>query len=91
MDCKLKKNRNSLLCRKKGILGVVNGKIVTKKDIFVGALLLMVGIVWYYTNVMRASAGWFDNGAVIFWNTLAYITFFALFTGYAVAKLIGKR
>ena len=59
-------------------------------DIIVWILLILAGYALYHTNILRAQAGYFDDGPLIFWNSASYIIFFALVTGYVISKLISR-
>jgi D-alanyl-lipoteichoic acid acyltransferase DltB (MBOAT superfamily) len=66
--------------------GVLNGTW----DYLIWGLLIGTGYLLYHTNVLRAQVGYFEDGPLIFWNSLAYVVFFGLVTGYIISKLIKK-
>ena len=61
---------------------------VTEWDILVWFLLFICAYGLYYTNILRANIGYFEDGTLIFWNSFFYITFFGLFTGYVISRLL---
>jgi hypothetical protein len=44
----------------------------------------------YYTNQKRVEVGYFDDGEWIFYNSVAYVVFFGLITGFVISNLIGR-
>lgn len=53
-------------------------------------LLITSGSLLYYTEVERARIGYFADGSIIFWNTLAQAIFIGLVSGIIIGKVIKK-
>lgn len=95
-SCKKTKNyqkcmKNKLQCNSKERHYNDNGKSKIKNwEYFVWFLFALVIFGYYKTNMLRAKVGYFEDGTIIFWNSIFYVAFFALFVGYVVAKVLDK-
>jgi hypothetical protein len=62
-----------------------------KRDYLVIGMIVFIGILLFITNLWRADAGWFEDGAIIFYHEFLYVIFFGLISGYVIAKIIGNH
>ncbi len=60
------------------------------QTLYVVLLISASIIVYHYSNIKRVEGGYFTDSVWITINTVAYIFFFAILTGYAVSKLVKK-
>ncbi len=65
-------------------------KFIHVWDVIIWILLIISGWFLYYTNMQRATMGYFTSGKWITLNSIAYTIFFALVIGYVIALLISK-
>lgn len=65
---------------------------IRKWEYLIWGLMLISGAALYYTNKLRADSmgGYFSDGALITWNSIAYVVFFGLVTGYVVGSIVSR-
>ena len=66
-------------------------KLIKTRDVVIWILIILSGISWYWANTQRVRHGYFNDGIWIFLDTVIYVIFFGLVSGYVIAKIIGRK